>query len=380
MSEGRLPITILTGFLGSGKTTLLNRLLRDPAMKGSLVIVNEYGEVGLDHLLMETPADETILLANGCLCCAVLGDLVVTLTRLLERRTAGELPPFDRVMIETTGLADPAPLLQTVLSEPEISAAFRLDAVVTVVDAVNGAAQLDRHFESVKQAAVADRIVLSKTDLAAPADLEALRGKLARLNRSAPLLVAIRGGIAADELLGDRPGSRDWAAWLGAAAPEAGGHAGHHHDHAPEGHRHEGHRHGDHARRHVDGIDTFSVRRDGAVTKDGLRLWLNALSRFKGPNLLRVKGIVNVEGAPVVVHAVQHLFHEPETLDAWPDEDRSTRMVFIAQGLDRSEVEATLAALDFGTGGEAAAPNLFAAEDYGRFVEALRHFDPASRF
>jgi len=374
MAEGRLPITVITGFLGSGKTTLLNRLLRQKAMQGTLVIVNEFGEVGLDHLLIEKPQDETILLSNGCLCCAMLGDLVVTLSRLLERRESGELPPFDRVVIETTGLADPAPLLQTVLSDEEISSAFRLDAVVTVVDAVNAPSQLDTHFESVKQVAVADRIVLSKTDLRSPEGIETLRDKLKSLNPSASILTAIRGEVPVESLLGGQAGERDWTAWLGADAPARNVH--HSKGRAVAGGHESGNGH--HHRSAAEAINTFSVRRAGEVRMDGLRLWLNALVRFQGPDLLRVKGLFNVEGKPVVVHAVQHLFHEPEMLEAWPSDDRDTRIVFVARGLERAQIDATLGALDF-EGGKEASATLFDQRDYQHFVEAIRHFHPMER-
>lgn len=365
----RLAVTILTGFLGAGKTTFLNRILRAPGMARTLVIVNEFGEVGLDHLLIETPADETVLLSNGCLCCSVLGDLVITLTRILDRRDAGDLPPFERVIVETTGLADPAPLLQTLLTDPELSMRLRLEGILTIVDGINGLAQLASHMEAVKQATAADRIVISKPDLAPPGQVEALTERLRKLNAGAEIRISLGEDAEIASLFQPEGAAADLKAWLGGSAAVGGEHRPHRHEH--QHHHHHG---------ADEGILTFSIARDQVVTREGLRLWLNALGRFKGPKLLRMKGIVNVEGRPVVVQAVQHLFHEPQELAAWPTDDLRTRIVFIAHGLERNSLEATLEALEFTKASGRIGDLSFDRKDYGRFVDAIRTFAPMERF
>lgn len=378
-APARYPVVLITGFLGSGKTTLLAQLLRHPGMNNTAVIVNEFGEIGLDHMLVETPDEEMVLLNSGCLCCSIRGDLVNTLSQLLLRRHAGEIPAFDRVVVETTGLADPAPILHTVLTDEAVSPHFLLDSVVTVVDAVNGDGQLDRHFESVKQAAVADRIVLSKTDLATRETIDPLLGRLAKLNPGADILEVTQGMVEPDTLLnfgtdGRRSRQLDVADWLGENLEATEQPTGHH---APNDHHHHGH-HGaePHAHNHDADIRTFSIIRDAPVEPAGLELWLNMLSGFRGPNLLRVKGLLNVAGHPVVVHAVQHLFHDPVTLAKWPSDDRRSRIVFITHKLDQVEVEKTLQALDLSTDKSTDAPanSPFDPDTYEKFVKAMGSF------
>lgn len=330
-----IPLTLLTGFLGSGKTTLLNRLLREPALKGTAVIVNEFGEIPLDHLLVEKIDDNLMVLASGCLCCTLRGDLVTALEKLLRDLDNGRVS-FDRVVLETTGLADPAPLLQTLMSHPYLVLRFRLDGVVTLVDALNGLSTLDRHPEAVKQAAVADRLVISKTDLADAGATAALAARLRVLNPAAPLLDAAAGEATPERLLDcglydparKIPDVGRWLkdeAYVAAEAEHAHGH--HHHDH---GHAHD-------VNRHDDRVRAFTLASDEAIPAATFELFLELLKSMHGPNLLRVKGIVKIEEMaerPVVIHGVQHVFHPPAQLDAWPDDDRRTRMVFIVRDIE----------------------------------------------
>lgn len=339
-----LPIGIITGFLGAGKTTLLNRLLRDPALADSVVIVNEFGEIGLDHLLVETISENMVLLAAGCLCCTVRGDLVDTLEDLIRKRDNGRIAPFRRVLIETTGLADPAPVLNSVLNHPYLGMRYVLDGLVTLVDAINGNATLDNHPEAVKQVAVADRIVLTKTDLVTDqAALSALCARLGALNPGAPVLDAARGEAGAEALIGlgiyDPTGKiPDVLGWLRAEAV-AGAHHGHDHGDA---NGHAGHVSHDHDRNRHDGsIRAICLRSDRPVSPGGLDMFLDLLRSAHGPKLLRLKGIVALTDAPdepILIQAVQHTMHPPVRLPAWPDGDHTTRVVLIMKDMEEAFV------------------------------------------
>jgi G3E family GTPase len=344
MADDRIPVTVLTGFLGSGKTTLLNAWLKSPELANAAVIVNEFGEVGIDHALIASSSDNTIELSTGCLCCTVRGDLVDTMRELQVRRANGEIRKFDRLIIETTGLADPAPVIQALMTMPVVRR-FRLAEVVTTVDAVQGIRTLRQHSESVKQAAVADDIILTKVDIPA-ADVAGLQAAIKKLNpgarfRSSSLDAPIApSGLSGADIYDPATKSADVLDWLNAEAyHESAGIAdgpaqdGDHHEHDHHRHRHD-------VNRHDAEIGSFCLNYDEPLHWEHVANWLDALVIAHGEQLLRVKGILSIAGRdkPIVVQAVQRLFHPPCELPQWPDGDRRSRIVFITRALPRAFV------------------------------------------
>ncbi|WP_295882668.1 GTP-binding protein [uncultured Thiohalocapsa sp.] len=377
MPRSLIPVTLLTGFLGSGKTTVLNHLVRQPELARTLVIINEFGEVGLDHLLMSRVADDTVVeMSSGCLCCTIRGDLVSTLKDAHWRFSRGGERQFDRVVIETTGLADPAPIIHTLMTVDVIARRYRLDGIVTTLDLTNAGDTLDAQPEALKQAAVADCLLLTKADLAEPAAVTALEQRLDRINPAARRLRVHNGVVAPSSLLGlglfdPTQKTPDVARWLNEEAyrDAADTHADHDHSapgqHEDDGHRadpghrdhsgHDGHHDhsGDHhaadhhhhdRNRHDDHIRAFCIVIDPPLADSMLDAWLDLLLSLAGPDMLRVKGILNLRGrpAPVAIHGVQHIFHPPVELPAWPSDDRRSRIVFITRDIPRETIEASL--------------------------------------
>jgi G3E family GTPase len=320
------PVALLTGFLGSGKTTLLKRMLADPAFGDTAVIINEFGEVGLDHHLIEHVADDVVLLPSGCLCCAMKGELAAALRDLQSRRARGLIPPFRRVVVESSGLADPYPVISTIKADPVLRHHFRLGTVLTTVDAVNGSETLNRHLESVRQAAIADTLILTKTDLADAADVMALKVRLENLNPAAPIVRTGDNTIDLAALLKEAGAASWFKATLEYTETQLSGR------NAMEHHR--------------QGIRSFSITIDAPLDWTAFGIWLTMLINRHGARILRVKGILSLkdEANPVAVHGVQHLVHPPQHLRAWPDGDRRSKLVFIVDGIEPDQLRRSLAA------------------------------------
>jgi G3E family GTPase len=322
------PVDLITGFLGSGKTTLLRRLLADPALADTAVLINEFGEVGLDHLLLERIDETMVLLQSGCLCCSIREELADAMQNLLARRESGEVPPFRRLVVESTGLADPFPILSTIHAHPVLKHHFRIGNVIATVDAVNAQAQIARQFETVKQIAAADRIVITKTDLTDDKTVEQLRTEIRRINPDAPIWSNGADAVESRLLLSDVSPVSSRRREKRKVRAE------------PDGHHHHAEIHGD--------VTSFSVVVDRPIDWIAFGLWLTMLLNRHGAEVLRVKGILNVAGwdRPVAIHGVQHLVHPPEHMKAWPNGDRRSRIVFIVRGLDRKAIERSLAAFN----------------------------------
>jgi G3E family GTPase len=332
---GKIPVTLITGFLGSGKTTLISKLVRHPSMQRVAVVINEIGEIGIDHDLVTMSSENITLLANGCICCSVRTDLQETLRDLFARRRTGQIADFDRVIVETTGLADPAPVVQTLVSDTLLAAHYRLDGLVTLVDALHGVGQIRDHPEPTKQIALADRVFLTKSDLASASDLDALKACVLAINPGAGVRLLVNGELDPAALTN-----------LGLATARAGAETlnflGESLDPAdPGGERYLGAR----VALHDASIKTLSLRFDKPFTWASLSAALELLTTLRGPDLLRVKGIVNIEGAPVVVQGVQHIFHPPVTLDRWPSDDTGSRLVFITRNIEASVIRNLLNAV-----------------------------------
>ncbi len=334
-----IGITILTGFLGSGKTTILTSLIKQKQMANAAIIINEFGEVGLDHDLIETTDENVIELRNGCICCTIQGDLKTTLLNLIKKMEKGVVPLINHVIIETTGLADPVPIIHTLMSSLDLQRIYSLDGVITVVDSVNGEATFNAHKEAVKQTAFADVIVLSKTDIADKEIVNSLIKRIENINPKVSAIKSNKNSLPVSRLLGlndYNPQNKDWRVreWLEIEKNKTSNHLHNHHEHA--------HHHHDHnVNLHCDGIETFAMVSSQPVSMTSVNFFLELLMSQMGECILRIKGILNIKGEsrPAVIHGVQHIFHPLEWLEKWPSNDKKSRLVFITKNINKKNID-----------------------------------------
>ena len=327
-----ISITILTGFLGSGKTTILSSLIKHKLMANAAIIINEFGEIGLDHDLIETTDENVIELQNGCICCTIQGDLKSTLFNLLKKMEKGEISPFNHVIIETTGLADPVPIIHTLMTSLDLQRIYSIDGVITVIDSINGESTYNVHEEAVKQTAFADRIVLSKTDIADEARVNSLTKRIRTINPKVTIIKSNMNSVPVAKLLGlndYNPQNKDWNVreWLEIEKNKSSKHLHHHHDHD--------------VNRHGDDIETFAMVTSQPVSMTSLNFFLELLMSQMGENILRIKGILNIKGqeCPAVIHGVQHIFHPLEWLEKWPSQNKQSRLVFITKNINKDTID-----------------------------------------
>ncbi len=326
---GKIPVTLVTGFLGSGKTTLISKLLLHPDMRRVAVVINEMGEIGIDHDLVTLSSENITLLANGCICCSVRTDLQETLRDLFAQRRVGEVFDFDRVIVETTGLADPAPVVQTLASDTLLAAHYRLDGLITLVDGLHGVVQIDQQTEAVKQIAIADKLLVTKTDLVTLGHLETLCERIRQLNSQSPIEFIRQGEVDPKSLidlgLSSSHASLKTLQFLGEALTDAAASA----DVTGTG-RYLGQR----SATHNSAVKTLSLRFTEPFEWLSFSSALELLTTLRGPDLLRLKGIVNVAGEPVVIQGVQHIIDTPVKMDRWPSDDKDSRLVFIVRNME----------------------------------------------
>ena len=325
----QIPVTVITGFLGSGKTTLLSSILKKKEMQKTAVIINEFGEIGLDHALIEHTDENIVELQSGCICCTIQGDLNKTLIDLFDKMMNGKVSSFNRILIETTGLANPVPIIHTLMSSIELIRIYSLDGVITVVDSINGEKTLDLHEESLKQLALAEKIILSKTDIVDKDEIKSLVYRIKEINPVSQIIFSKFGNIPLEEIFGlgaydPYKKSADVKNWLAAEKYKDKKHH-HHHD----------------VNRHNENIRAFSMMSENPVNMIAFSFFRDMITAALGANLLRMKGIVNIAGEerPAVIHGVQHIFHPVQWLETWPDNDRRTKLVFITQNIKKKQIE-----------------------------------------